>query len=200
MRIPQLTLLALAVAALVPSAAAAKHGQPNTFERTFPAESRLCAAVAAGNVPTPLQGSETQVTDACTALHAAYDAAVAAVTGTATPDAAALKTAMADAIAQVQAACGPDATDPEACGAALQQAHEALKAARHGNKDAKHAYRQAIETARHAFRQALRPLKHGPNGVDRPHAPKGPHGDNTQGNDGTTDAPTDAPPAPTTDA
>ena len=200
MRTPHMTLIALVVAALVPSTAAAKHGPP-TFERTFPAESRLCAAVAAGHVPVPLQGSEAQVTDACTALHAAYDAAVAAATGAATPDADALKSAMADAIAQVQAACGPDATDPEACGQALQQAHEALKAARHGNKDAKHAYRRAIETARHAFRQALRPLKHGPHGQDLPYGPKAPHGDGTtQSDGGKTDAPTDAPPAPSTDS
>src|SRR5438046_1417036 len=194
MRIPKMTLIGLALAALVPGTAVAKHGQPNTFERTFPAESRLCAMVAAGHVPMPLQGDEAQVTAACTALHAAYDAAVSAATGAA-PTTDANKTAMADALAQVQAACGPDATDMEACGQALEQAREALHSARHDNRDAKHAFRQAIETARHAFRDALRPLKHGPAGAEPPHGKDHPTG----GDDDHSDAPADTPPAPATD-
>jgi hypothetical protein len=183
MRLSKLTLLVLAVTALVPSAAIAKHGHPNTFERTFPAESRLCAAVAAGHVPVPLQGSEAAVTDACTALHAAYDAAAAAAMGTA-PTTDGGNSAVTDALAQVQTACGGDTVDPEACDQALQQVHQALRDARHGRKSTKRAYRRAIETARRAFRQSLHGLK-----VDRPHGhghggqdqPQG--GDQPQGDD-----------------
>src|SRR4051794_16355232 len=176
MRISKLTLLALAVTALVPSAAVARHGHPNTFERTFPAESRLCAAVAAGHVPVPLQGSEAAVTDACTALQAAYDAAVAAATTIAAPTTDASNSALTEALAEVQTACAGDAVDPEACDEALQQVHEALHQARHDRRSGKRAYRRAIETARHAFRDSLRGLKvDGPHGHDRPFG-KGPHG------------------------
>ena len=114
MRTPHLTLLALLGALAAPATAAAHHGHGNsgtpTFERVFRFEARLCAAVDAGKVPTPLQGSEAQVKGACTALHSAFDAAVAAA-GAGT-DASAMK----EAVAQVQTACGGDAVDSEAWG------------------------------------------------------------------------------------
>src|SRR6059058_5281575 len=115
MRTPFLTLLALAGALAVPATAAAHHGRgadsgTPTFERTFRFESRLCAAADAGTLPAPLQGSEAQVKAACAALHSAFDAAVAAA-GTAAPGTDAFKSAIADARAKVEAACGADATD-----------------------------------------------------------------------------------------
>lgn len=201
MRTPHITLFVL-VAALAAPATAAAHRGPSTFERAFPAESRLCAALAAGHVPTPLLGSEAQVTEACTALKSAYDAATAAAGGAPTADSA--KSAIADARAQVEAACGEDATDPEACAAALRQAHKTLTSAGRGKHRAKRAYRRAIEEARHAFRRAIKPLVQGKwhkhDGEDRPDAAHGdvptdaPTGDTPHGDEPAEDAPSgDAP-------
>jgi hypothetical protein len=212
-----LTFFALLACLVVPATAAAHHG-PTTFERAFPGESRLCAAVAGDHVPAPLQGSEAQVTEACTALHSAFDAALAGMTGA--PNADALKAAMADALAGVQSACGPDATDPQACDDALHEAHDALKNAKRGTRHGKRAFKRAIRQARHDFRDAIRPLlqsgdgeRHGhgfghghghghgddPAGDDAPtgdgDAPKGddpPAGDDAPTGDGpSTDVPTD---------
>jgi hypothetical protein len=184
MRTPQITLFALVVALSAPATAAAHKG-PSTFERTFRAESRLCAAVAAGNVPTPLQGHEAEVTAACDALHAAYDAAAAAAT------AGAGGSALKDAVAQVQTACAGDTVDPETCADALRNAYKSLKSDRRGNHGAKKAYRRAIEEARHTFRRAIKSLiapgwhKH-----EEP-KPDAPSTDATDGDGPKPDAPTD---------
>jgi hypothetical protein len=152
MRTPQITLFALLAALAVPATAAAHDKGPSTFEKTFRAESRLCSAVSAGNVPTPLAGHEAEVTEACAALKSAYDAAAAAAAaGTG-------GTSLQDAVAQVQAACTGDAVDPQACAAALRAAYKSLKSERHGDHAAKKAYRRAIEQARHTFRRAIKAL------------------------------------------
>ena len=187
----RMTILCVVSALALPATAAAHHGHGNSgtpsFERTFRGESRLCAAVAAGNVPTPLQGSEAQVTAACTALHAAFDAAVgAASAGT---DASALK----GAVGQVQAACGGETVDPQACADALRGAYGALKTSGHGDK---HAYRRAINQARRDFRHAVKPLIH--RGATKPEEPSGdaptgdsPTGDAPSGDKPAVGAPTD---------
>jgi hypothetical protein len=150
-----MTVLGLMSALALPATAAAHHGHGNsgtpTFERVFRFEARLCAAVDAGNAPTPLQGSEAQVKEACTALHAAFDAAVSAA-GAGT-DATALK----DAVATVQTACAGDTVDQEACADALRGAYKALKTSRRGDK---HAYKRALNQARRDFRDAIKPLIH----------------------------------------
>ena len=151
----RMTVLGLMSALALPAMAAAHHGHGNsgtpTFERVFRGEARLCAAVDAGKVPTPLQGSEAQVKEACTALHTAFDAAVAAA-GAGT-DASALK----DAVANVQAACAGDTVDREACADALRDAYKALKTSRRGDK---RAYKRALNQARRDFRNAIKPLIH----------------------------------------
>src|SRR4051794_41772251 len=85
MHIFRMTILGLVSALALPAAAAAHHGHGNSgtpsFERAFRFEARLCAAADAGKLPTPLQGSEAQVKEACTALHSAFDAAVGGANG-----------------------------------------------------------------------------------------------------------------------
>lgn len=151
----RMTLLGLVAALALPATAAAHRGHGNSgtpsFERVFRFEARLCAAADAGQLPVPLQGSEAQVKDACTALHTAFDAAVAgAAAGT---DASALK----DAVAQVQAACGGDTVDAGACADALRGAYKALKTSHRGDR---HAFNRALAQARHDFRDAIKPLIH----------------------------------------
>src|SRR4051794_33180388 len=182
MRTPHITLLALLGALAAPATAAAHHG-PTTFEQTFRAESRLCSAVAAGNAPAPLKGHEAEVTAACTALHSAYDAAVAAAPTTATGN-----TALKDAVAKVQTACAGDSVDPEACAHALGDAYKALRSGGDGDHSAKRAYRQAIEQARHTFRRAVYALV-GP-GLHK-HDGDAPHGDEPAGDAPAAHAPTD---------
>jgi hypothetical protein len=190
MHTPRITLLAVFVGLLVPATAAAHHprGVP-TFERAFPGESRLCARVADGDVPPALVGSEAQVQEACTALHAAFDAAIAGATGA--PDADALKAAIAQAREAVEAACGPDATDVQACDDALHEAHDALKDAARGNHRAKRAYKRALREARRDFRVAIKSLAHGGE-FDKHHEPKPEEpGDSPAGDDAPNgDAPT----------
>jgi hypothetical protein len=197
MRIPHITVFALLAALAVPATAAAHNKGPSTFERTFRAESRLCSAVAAGNVPTPLQGHEAEVTGACAALHSAFDAAVAAAS--AGTDSSVLK----DAVAQVQTACAGDTVDQEACAEALADAYKSLKSAHHGNRSTKRAYRRAIAQARHAFRRSVKALvvhrvhKHeapkpdAPAGDDHQAGDDAPTGDAPTGDGPATDVPTD---------
>jgi hypothetical protein len=196
-----MTLIAVLASLIVPATAAAHHPRgATTFERAFPAESRLCAKVAGGNVPTPLVGSEAQVQEACTALHTAFDAAVAMLTGAPTADA--LKAAIAQAREQVEAACGPDATDVRACDEALFEAHAILKQATRGKHRGKRAYKRAIRQARHEFRRSIKSLLYAGEFVKRQpkpdepsddDAPKGdaPSGDEPSGDEPDKDAPTD---------
>src|SRR5436190_11243604 len=118
----RLTTLFLTAALAVPGVAVAKPGDRD-FGQTFPIASQLCQSVADGHVPKRLQGSEAQVTSACSTLQSAYDAAVAAA-----PNADAAKQAVADARSAVQAAC-LQTDDRSGCRAAIQQARSTMRSA-----------------------------------------------------------------------
>ena len=173
-----MTLLGLVSALALPASASAHHGAP-TFERTFRFESRLCAMVDAGKVPVPLQGSEAQVKEACTALHSAFDAAVSGAGG---DNGAALK----EAVGQVQTACGGDAVDRGACADALRNAYKQLKSSRRGNK---RAYKRALREAQRAFRQSIKALLHHEEPKHEEPKPDEPAGDEPTGDAPTGDAP-----------
>jgi hypothetical protein len=136
----RLTTLLLTAALAVPGVAAAKPGDRD-FQHTFPVASRLCEKHA----------DDQQVTEACDALHAAYDAAVAAA-----PSTDALKQAIADAKASVQEACQGE--DRSGCREALKAARSSVRSARQDYREAARGYHEAIRTARQAFWTTIKGL------------------------------------------
>lgn len=73
-RIRSVLVAGIVAAFAFPGVAAARPGD-QTFDQTYPQAAALCAAVAAGTTPAPYVGNEFNVSNACLALHAAFDAA-----------------------------------------------------------------------------------------------------------------------------
>jgi hypothetical protein len=132
--------LFLTAALAAPGVAAAKPGDRD-FQQTFPVASRVCEKHA----------DNQQVAEACDALHAAYDAAVAAA-----PSRDALEQAIEDAKTSVQSACQGE--DRSGCRAAIQSARSSVRSARQAYREAVRGYHEAIQTARKEFWTAVKGL------------------------------------------
>jgi hypothetical protein len=148
------TILAVVVSAfvLVPAATA----NARTFEDTYPRAARLCERVAAGQAPRALLGKESLVDLKCADLHAAYDAAEAA-----------LATKLADLDAQAAAA---RATVDQTCAtgtrvacrqARLQQSIALLTIAWQ-RVQARMVERASLSAANQTFWSAIEEIRNGP--------------------------------------
>jgi hypothetical protein len=116
----------------------------------------LCARAAAGDLPTPLAGSESAVQAACTSLKSALTQATTNFQDAVAP----LKQQASDAVTAAKTACEQawSSGDPTGCEQALAQLRSTLEGFRAQLTTAAGAFRSAVNDARTAFWSAIHSL------------------------------------------
>ncbi|HEX5223537.1 MAG TPA: hypothetical protein VFW29_00275 [Solirubrobacteraceae bacterium] len=138
--------LGVAAALAVPTAAGARTGD-QTFQKTYPVASIVCAKFAAGKERPRQVPFAPQVAAACTALETEFNSAQMTVVAART----ALQPQIAAAQAQVAAACPKPRAALIACRSARKVQDAQIRALVAQWHAAAHQFRGSLQTARTAF-------------------------------------------------
>ena len=161
MNIPRIAAVAgtAAAAALAGAGPAGATPVPPTFQHTYPAASKLCAAVAKGGGPVKLRPSKTSVLADCATLETGFNTALATEVAALPP----IELALAAARSTTAAACPTPHSKAALCLKTRHTEQPVIASLEKQRHTVTRAYRTAILTNKLAFWKAIQALPGGAN-------------------------------------